>query len=259
MEHEKRTRSEDRGEAAPFGHLLASQPPRNRGGTLAASVVSVAGHALALAGLLYATRALANEEVPPHENQVTLFEVPEPIVLPPPPPPTGQPEVVTTEVIKGFRTLTAPDLVPTVLPPPSTTNLWKAEDFTGIGVPGGRGDGRELRPGEEANTISPSDAPRFVPMTQRPQLLNQDEVVRTLERAYPAILREAGIGGKVGVWFFIDEQGKVLKTQLQEPSEHASFNKAALEVADVMRFSPAKNRDKYVPVWVAIPIVFSIR
>jgi TonB family protein len=246
-------------EAAPFGHLLASRPPRSRGGTLAASLVSAAGHLAAVAGLLYATGAMANEEVPEPEPQVMLIEVPAPIVLPPPPPPAGQPELVTPDVVKGFQTLTAPDLVPTVLPPPAQSNTWKAEDFTGVGIKGGRGEGRELKPGEEVNTISPSDAPRFVPMTQRPQLLNQPEVVRALERSYPTILREAGIGGKVGVWFFIDEQGKVLKTQLQEPSEHDAFNKAALEVAGVMKFSPAMNRDKHVPVWVAIPIVFSTR
>jgi outer membrane biosynthesis protein TonB len=36
-------------------------------------------------------------------------------------------------------------------------------------------------------------------------------VQRALERNYPPLLRDAGIGGTPVVWFFIDENGRVLK------------------------------------------------
>jgi protein TonB len=245
------------GDEVPFGHLLASKPPRSGKGTAAASLVSIVVHALVLSGLLYVTRAVAKESTT--EEQLTVIDVPaNELVLPPPPPPAGPPEVVAPDELKGFKVMAAPDLIPTVIPPPAANNTWKAEDFSGVGVQGGSDKGRELRAGEEVNTISPNDVPHFVPMTQRPALLNEAEVVRTLERAYPPLLRDAGIGGKVGVWFFIDEHGKVLNTRIQEPSEHAAFNDAALKVAQVMKFAPAMNRDKKVPVWVAIPIHFSI-
>ena len=49
-------------------------------------------------------------------------------------------------------------------------------------------------------------------MTVRPSLTNEREVQRALEREYPTILRDAGIGGTVIVQFFIDEEGTVQQT-----------------------------------------------
>jgi outer membrane biosynthesis protein TonB len=37
------------------------------------------------------------------------------------------------------------------------------------------------------------------------------------------------------------------------------LDEAALQVADVIRFSPALNRDKRVPVWISLPINFQTR
>jgi protein TonB len=84
-------------------------------------------------------------------------------------------------------------------------------------------------------------------------------VEAAMEREYPALLRDAGIGGTVQVWFFIDEEGKVLKTQVHTSSGHKALDEAALKVADVIRFSPALNREKKVKVWIALPITFVIR
>jgi hypothetical protein len=43
-------------------------------------------------------------------------------------------------------------------------------------------------------------------MTVRPRLLNSRGVARALERFYPPPLRDAGIGGTVVVWFYIDTE-----------------------------------------------------
>jgi periplasmic protein TonB len=102
-------------------------------------------------------------------------------------------------------------------------------------------------------------APVFTPMTVQPELQNRRQVQQTLERTYPPLLRDAGIGGTPTVWFFIDEDGRVLRTQMHESSGHGALDEAALRVAEMMRFSPAMNRDKKVPVWVSIPIVFQAR
>jgi periplasmic protein TonB len=80
-----------------------------------------------------------------------------------------------------------------------------------------------------------------------------------LVRNYPPLLRDAGIGGTPVVWFLIDEDGRVLRTQLSRPSGYAALDEAALAVARMMRFSPALNRDRRVQVWVEIPIVFTAR
>ena len=104
-----------------------------------------------------------------------------------------------------------------------------------------------------------ADAPAFTPYTVRPSIKNRGEVTRALEREYPALLRDAGIGGTVLVWFFIDEEGRLLRTQVHESSGHRALDEAALKVADVIQFSPALNRDKRVPVWISLPITFTTR
>jgi TonB family protein len=101
--------------------------------------------------------------------------------------------------------------------------------------------------------------PTFTPMTQRPELQNQSEVQRALVRHYPPLLRDAGIGGQSVIWFLIDDEGRVVTTQISRPSAHPALDEAALAIASVMQFSPGRNRDQRVPVWVEIPIVFTAR
>jgi TonB family protein len=103
------------------------------------------------------------------------------------------------------------------------------------------------------------DGPTFTPMTVRPELRNQNDVQRALVASYPPMLRDAGIGGTPVVWFLIDEDGMVRRTQLSRTSGFPALDHAALDVASVMQFSPALNRDKRVMVWVEIPIVFTAR
>lgn len=102
-----------------------------------------------------------------------------------------------------------------------------------------------------------SRAPMFTPYTVKPNLKNSSDVARALQRNYPPLLRDAGIGGTTTMWFFIDENGRVVKTQVNNSSGYDQLDQAAQKVADIMEFTPALNRDKKVPVWVQIPITFS--
>jgi periplasmic protein TonB len=104
-----------------------------------------------------------------------------------------------------------------------------------------------------------SAAPVFTPMTVRPQLRNDRAVQQALMRHYPPLLRDAGIGGTVLMWFFIDENGRVQNTRINQSSGYDAFDQAAENVAGIMEFSPAYNRDQRVPVWVALPITFAIQ
>ena len=114
-------------------------------------------------------------------------------------------------------------------------------------------------PPEDVTTTDISAAPTFTPFTVRPSVKNRTEVARALEREYPPLLRDAGIGGSVNVWFFIDETGAVQRTQVDESSGHAALDAAAMKVADIIQFTPALNRDKRVPVWISLPITFTTR
>ena len=108
-----------------------------------------------------------------------------------------------------------------------------------------------------ARPLGEPDGPVFTPMTVRPELLNRPDVQQALVRNYPPLLRDAGIGGSPTVHFFIDETGEVRRLMLSRSSGYPALDEAALAVARVMRFSPAKNRDRDVAVWVEIPIIFT--
>ena len=103
-----------------------------------------------------------------------------------------------------------------------------------------------------------SAAPVFTPMTVRPEIRNSGEVEAALMRLYPPLLRNAGIGGQVVVWFFISEEGTVLDRRVSQSSGYAQLDEAALKVAGVFLFTPALNRDQIVQVWIQLPIKFQV-
>jgi protein TonB len=117
----------------------------------------------------------------------------------------------------------------------------------------------DLPPPPTEAVVDLASAPVFTPMTVRPEIRNRNAVMTAMERAYPPILRDAGIGGQVVVWFFISEEGQVLDKRLFQSSGHKQLDDAALEVADVYQFTPALNRDQKVKVWIQIPITFQVR
>jgi TonB family protein len=103
----------------------------------------------------------------------------------------------------------------------------------------------------------PTMMPVFTPYTVWPTIRNPDEAMETLRRAYPPDLKAAGVGGTVDVWFFVDEEGRVMRTLVNESSGNADLDDAALKVADVLEFTPALNRDQRRSVWVSLPIEFT--
>jgi len=98
--------------------------------------------------------------------------------------------------------------------------------------------------------------PSFTPFTEAPELKNRAEVISALAEEYPPLLRDAGISGTVDVWFYLDETGQVLRTQIDNSSDHEALDEAALRVADIIEFTPALNQEKRVPVWISLPIRF---
>lgn len=172
------------------------------------------------------------------EDVLTSIELPPEIEIPPPPQAIARPAtpVISDAVIDDDITIastTFEDNPVENLPPPPTATASGNADLAA--------------------------APTFTPMTVRPELRNASTVQAALVRNYPPLLRDAGIGGSPVVWFFIDEGGKVIKTQLSKSSGYTALDEAALKVADIMQFSPAFNRDKKVPVWVEIPVVFTAK
>ncbi|MFO7895197.1 MAG: energy transducer TonB [Longimicrobiales bacterium] len=187
------------------------------------------------AGMFAASPQFGTEDISFSADELESVDIPDEIEIPPPPEAISRP---ATPVIADASVEEDITIAPTTfddnpiedLPPP---------------------------PGDDDEDLSA--APTFTPMTVRPQVQNNAEVARALERYYPPLLRDAGIGGTVNVWFFIDTDGKVVNTKINESSGYDAFDQAALKVADLMQFSPAYNRDKKVPVWVAMNVTFEVQ
>ncbi|MBR9988321.1 MAG: energy transducer TonB [Gemmatimonadetes bacterium] len=170
-------------------------------------------------------------------SEMEAIDIPDDIKIPPPPEQIARP---ATPVIS------AADISEDITIAPTT---FDANPIENLPPP----------PSSSAGDADLSAAPTFTPMTVRPELQNRADVQRALVRNYPPLLRDAGIGGSPTVHFFIDENGRVLRTLLSQSSGYPALDDAAIAVAQQMQFSPALNRDKKVQVWVEIPIVFTAK
>jgi protein TonB len=92
-----------------------------------------------------------------------------------------------------------------------------------------------------------------------PRLLNPEEVERELRRTYPAIMRDAGVGGQVDVNLWLDENGAIVKAEVGSSSGYQSLDDAALKVVGVMKLTPAQNRGMPVRVIVTLPVLYRVR
>ena len=176
------------------------------------------------------------EDVSFTADDLEVIELPPEIEIPPPPEAIARPATPVMAVTEIDDDIT---IAPTTfadnpvddLPPPPTND----------------------------GVVNLSAAPVFTPYTVKPEILNRGEVLTALTRLYPPVLQQAGIGGEVVVWFFISVEGAVLQRQVSVSSGHDSLDEAALQVADVFKFSPAVNRESIVQVWIELPITFVVQ
>jgi len=75
---------------------------------------------------------------------------------------------------------------------------------------------------------------------------------------YPELARQAGIEGQAVVKALVDVDGSIMAVQILQSSGNQMLDEAALAAARKSKFTPAKQRDKFVRVWVSIPIRFKL-
>ncbi len=99
----------------------------------------------------------------------------------------------------------------------------------------------------------------FIPYDEPPAPLGgMAAIQRNLK--YPDIARKAGLEAKVVIGVLVDEKGNPVKTQvLVDAGFRAGFEEAAAKAVMSVKWKPAKQRDKPVKVWVAVPIRFSLK
>ena len=75
---------------------------------------------------------------------------------------------------------------------------------------------------------------------------------------YPDMARTAGIEGQAVVEALVDVDGSVADARILKTSGNTSLDQAAVDAAMRAKFTPAKQRDKAVRVWVSIPFRFTL-
>ncbi len=76
---------------------------------------------------------------------------------------------------------------------------------------------------------------------------------------YPPLAAQAGIEGKVVVKMLVDIDGSVLMVEIIKSSGHQMLDESAIAAARQSKFTPAKQRDKLVRVWVVRQIEFKLK
>ncbi|GAB4187454.1 MAG: hypothetical protein Kow00108_24410 [Calditrichia bacterium] len=91
----------------------------------------------------------------------------------------------------------------------------------------------------------------FFALSDKPQLK------KSVLPKYPDLARRANLEGKVIVKVLIGTDGRVEKAEIVKSIP--MLDDAALEAAKQYVFTPAKQRDKTVKVWMTLPIIFKLR
>lgn len=164
-------------------------------------------------------------------NEIESIRLPPEVRIPPPPETIARPATPRVSAVDISPDITiaptTPDRVPRGLPP------------------------RPPAP-------DPSDRSKLVPYDTPPMLLNVGEVLQVLEREYPPALKDAGIEGRVELWIYLSEEGRVERSEIKTSSGNPLLDEAAGRVVPAMRFSPAKNRDRVTAVWVSQWVTFRV-
>lgn len=76
---------------------------------------------------------------------------------------------------------------------------------------------------------------------------------------YPPIAEKAGLECVVFVHILVDEKGNAAKVKIAKPCGNVGFNESAEEAAWKCKFTPGKQNDKPIRVWVSIPFRFEMK
>lgn len=250
-----------------FNHLVESGEKKRGLANPATMLTSVVLHVLLIGGALYAS-VVAPQIKEKEEEQVTFVDIqevapePEPEVAEPePPPPAPETPPTAPPPPKGFQELVPPKEPPPEIPDVDVTQqAVRAEDFTGIGQRGGTSKGVEGGVPQNTQTVAVLDTAPVFQIEEtgaKPELTNQREVLRALERAYPRMYQDAGVGGTATLRFVINKEGRVDgETVSVVTATNDAFGEAATKALERFRFRPVKYRGESVRVWVMLPITF---
>jgi protein TonB len=198
---------------------------------------------------------------PPIEIPVVLNDVPKPIENPPMPPVVEPPAVAIT--IRNPEPVMVPDDQPTEAPP--TIDELKGKQIalstndSGIESPdlvvsnNRNGTGNSI---VDATTPPPDKIETYV--DQQPEF--QGDLAHYLQShlVYPVPARDAGIEGRVGLHFVVNEDGTITTVEVARKASPL-LDAEALRVVKMMpRWKPGKINGRAVKSYFTLPIIFQI-
>ena len=175
--------------------------------------------------------------------------MPEPVmvtlVTPPPPPPESRPQPKTVEVAKAT----------TVAPPPLPKINTVVENTITLPPPA-------PRVAQEApatpTVVSAPPAPPAPAAPATPRTVQGVEYIRPPAVVYPSVSKRLGETGVVMLRVLISEKGQAEQVQVQKSSGYANLDEAGRQAALRALFKPYMEDGKAVPVYVLVPINFSL-
>ncbi len=202
------------------------------------SVPSLIIHSTVIGAAVLATMSARQNTSSVAADTTLVFLAPPAEPTPPPP----QPELSVP--LKGFQTVDVAAVIPTAIPPVTLQERFDPKDFSGVGVEGGRATGVEPDP-DQVYAASAVD--------EQPLLLAAPPPT------YPALLRDAGITGRVMLQAVIDTTGRVVPGSVQVlRSPNPGFEIPSRQWILRALFRPARLGGRLVRVLVNLPLDFSI-
>jgi len=116
----------------------------------------------------------------------------------------------------------------------------------------------ELPPAPPPPEDESDEASIFVAYDEPPEPIGGFAAIQR-NLVYPEIARKAGVEGRVFVKVLIDQQGRVVDTQVIKSLGNNGCDEAAISAIKSVRWRPAKQRDRPVKVWVSIPVMFMLK
>jgi TonB family protein len=200
---------------------------------------SLAIHSAMIASVVYATLPAA-----PRDDQVRMDAT---VVLLPPheqQKAADAPPVQLADVLKGFQTVAVPAQIATDMPAVDLQQRFDPKDYSGSGVEGGRASGI---------VVSGNEVYAEALVEERPALLSAPPPV------YPALLKQAGIQGRVILPAVIDTTGRVEPASIRIlKSPHPAFDQPTKDWVLKALFRPARLRGRGVRVFINLLVDYSI-
>ncbi len=244
--------------------LVASRPRRQTG--LLDLITSSAFHTGVISLCVIATRAVSPIVVE-RAADTTLLLLPRlgqvETAKPPPPPAAPDPAQVIISgnpPPRGFQVLDAGAEIPTSIPPVDLSQkAIDPRDFTGQGQEGGVGWGVVGGTGSVESDLDLSTRELLYRAENSDVRFTRAELLERPSFAFPVIMLDAGINGRVVMEFVIDTLGRVEARSIRILEQtNPAFGQAAREGVVQARFEPARFGDRPVRQLSRLPVAFSV-